>query len=95
MLIKYGKNLQQLDFTNNNMAKKAFYTFSSVKNKNFDTVELSYSCLFWISDNQPWFCRIWHKDWLENIRRGKKEFGESYGKTKFEAYRKALADLKN
>lgn len=57
-------------------------------NKRFDTVELHYSVLA----PKNWFCRLWRKNFTESpIRRPL--FGESYGKTKFEAYRKALKDL--
>jgi len=69
--------------------------FISKKNKQFDTIELAYSVFFCLSGNYRWFCRVWKKDWVEHIRYGSKEFGESYGKNKFEAYRKALADLNN
>ena len=73
--------------------KKWFAEFKSEKDKIFDQVELTYSCLMF--RREKWFCRIWHKDWLDRIGRGKKEFGESYGLNKFEAYRKALNDLTN
>lgn len=49
----------------------------------------------WVGGNPPWFCRIWRKNWLDRISRGSKDFGESYGKNKFEAYKKALSDLGN
>lgn len=43
-------------------------------------VELSYSALMFLSGNPSWFCRIW-------VGRERKE---SYGKTKYDAYRRAL-----
>lgn len=70
---------------------KPFYDVRSERNKEFDHIELGYSCLMWISGNHSWFCRIWRKNWLNS--RGKM-FGESYGRNKFEAYRLALKDLK-
>lgn len=68
---------------------KLFGDIISEKNKNFDSIQLTYSCLC----PGPWFCRIWAKDWISKISTDKKEMGESYGKTKFEAYRLALKDL--
>lgn len=68
---------------------KLFGRISSEKNKKFYSVELAYSCLQY----PHWFCRIWHKDWLSNLRHGTKEFGEGFGTNKFEAYRLALKDL--
>jgi hypothetical protein len=63
--------------------------FRSKKNLHFDHIELAYSAFFWISGNNPWFCRIWKKGWIDS----RKQFGEAYGRNKFEAYRKALKDL--
>ena len=74
--------------------RRLFAEYRSEKNPNFDTIELAFSCLHFISGNYRWFCRIWDKDWIDKIGRGKKEFGESYGKNKFEAYRLALKDLR-
>ena len=74
---------------------KLYKNFRSKKNKQFDTIELAYSVFFCLSGNSPWFCRIWKKDWVEHIRQGSKAFGESFGKNKFEAYRKAFADLRS
>lgn len=71
---------------------KLFAQFRSEKNKNFDSVELCYSII--MQGGGKWFCRIWHKDWLKKVNSGKLEYGESYGKNKFEAYRKALNNLK-
>lgn len=68
-----------------------FKEYRSTKNKNFDTVELTYSCL--MARKEKWFCRIWHKNWLQVIGTNQKDFGESYGMNKFDAYRKALNDL--
>ncbi len=61
--------------------------FYKSKNPKLDSVDLNYNCL------TLWFCRVWHKDWLERIGRGQKEYGEGDGKTKFEAYRNALNNL--
>jgi len=74
--------------------RRMFAEYRSEKNPNFDTIELAFSCLHFISGNYRWFCRIWDKDWIDKIGRGKKEFGESYGRNKFEAYRLALKDLR-
>lgn len=65
--------------------------YISNKNQNFYHIELSYSLFYFISSNPRWFCRIWRKDWVKKTYL--KSFGNSYGKTKFEAYRKALIDL--
>lgn len=67
-----------------------FRHYISHKNKNFDTVELAYSALHFIGGNPVWFCRIWNRDWIDNLPA---DFGESYGGNKFEAYRLALKDL--
>lgn len=80
---------------NNFKRWRLFAEYRSEKNTNFDTIELAFSCLHFISGNYKWFCRIWDKDWIDKIGRGKKEFGESYGKNKFEAYRLALKDLRD
>ena len=72
---------------------RIFKEFISQKNKKFNHIQLAYSCLYCISGNDSWFCRIWKKNWIEAIGRHEKEFGESYGKNKFEAYRSALKDL--
>ncbi len=70
---------------------RLFANFKNEYNPNYNEVELFYSYL-----NYPhWYCRIWSKDWLTKIKCGQKECGESHGKTKFEAYRKALNDLNN
>lgn len=71
--------------------KKLIADFKSDKNKNYDGIELSYSYFHFIGGNPKWFCRIWRKNWIDQLR--KKSFGQSYGKNKFEAYRKALIDL--
>lgn len=60
-------------------------------NKEFETIGLSYSVLHFLNGEPRWFCRIWRKDWVKKLPM--KEYGESYGKNKFEAYRKALKDL--
>lgn len=72
---------------------KLFAEFKNNKSPNYDTIELCYSVFHFISGNPRWFCRIWHKTWLDQVAKGKKDFGESYGSNKFEAYRKALKDL--
>lgn len=60
--------------------------------KEFDTIEFCYSIFHFVSGNPRWFVRIWRKNWILTLRY-KKEYGESYGRNKFEAYRKALKDL--
>ena len=45
-------------------------------------IELTYSFLHFVSGNPVWFCRIWEGFYCH----------ESYGKTKFEAYRLAKKD---
>ncbi len=52
------------------------------------TIELYFSIWHFLSGNKFWFCRIW-KDYLMHIVEG-----ESYGNNKFEAFRKAKANLK-
>lgn len=59
--------------------------------ENYSLVELYYSAL---RPGDKWFCRIWHPNWIDMIYKGKKEYGEAYGASKFEAYRKAMSDLK-
>lgn len=67
------------------------------KNRSFTTyhrvcyekggVELTYSWFMGFGfSKQKWFCRVWGKYGF--IR------GESYGRTKFEAYRKAMSNAK-
>lgn len=68
---------------------KFFADYRSEKNRSFDHIELSFSCLYWISGNDQWFCRIWKKDWIGEP----KYCGWSYGKNKFQAYRLALKNL--
>lgn len=75
--------------------KKLFAYFTNNENPNFDKIELSFSCLHFLSGNHRWFCRIWHKDWLQRIRNGKLEFSEAYGENKFQAYRLALKNLQS
>jgi hypothetical protein len=70
---------------------KFFAYFRHDNTLEFETIELQFSCLHKLSGNERWFCRIWRKDWIELLP--KREFGESYGKTKFEAYRKAIINL--
>lgn len=72
---------------------KMFAEYTNYESPNFDSVQLSFSCLYFISGNHKWFCRIWEKDWISQITRRKKYFGEAYGRNKFEAYRLALKDL--
>lgn len=49
----------------------------------WDRIQLTKTC--WLSENGTgWFCRVWNcSNW-----------GQSYGKNKFEAYRLATADYK-
>lgn len=70
-----------------------FKEFESRNNKSFEKVQLTYSSFFWISGNHKWFCRIWRKDWWTHafIHLA---FAESYGRTKFEAYRLAVKNIK-
>jgi len=70
-----------------------FKDFTTRENPRFGCIELAYSAFFWVSGNPCWFCRIWHKNWINRVAYGLKEFGESYGRTKFEAYHKALKDM--
>lgn len=55
----------------------------------FCTVELNYNYF----SKQKWFCRVWHKDWLNRIIQDKKEYGEGFGASKFEAYRNAVINI--
>lgn len=76
--------------------KKCFAEFKSNKNLNYETVYLYFSCLHFLSGNHCWFCRIWDKNWIDKIgRKFYKEYGESYGRNKFEAYRLAVKNLNN
>ncbi len=52
------------------------------------TIELYFSIWHCLSGNKRWFCRIW-KDYMRHVVEG-----ESYGNTKFEAFRKATTNLK-
>ncbi len=70
---------------------KLLSNFKSYKNENFYKIELSFCSLR--LETHRWFCRIWDGNWLYKMRREEKEFGEAYGRNKFEAYRKALKDL--
>lgn len=71
-----------------------FKYFTSNKDKRFDHVNLQYSWWHWISGNPPWFARVWRLNWIDNIKYGLKSWGDSYGKTKYEALRNAIEDLK-
>ena len=75
------------------MLKMLDASFVRREHKEFESIRLSYSVLHIIGGNPLWFCRIWRKDWIKKLPM--KQYGESYGKNKFEAYRKALKDLKN
>jgi len=57
----------------------------------FYKVELQYSAFHLLSGESKWFCRIWKKGWFDRLY--EKSYGESFGKNKFEAYRKALINL--
>ena len=70
-----------------------FADYKSKKNKNYDNIQLGYSCLMFLSGNYSWFCRVWRKDLINSIGTGRKTFGQSYGKNKFQAYRLAIKDL--
>ncbi len=50
-------------------------------------VVLSYSVF---DGSGPWFCRIHEDDWENSIDRDDYGFRESYGKTKWQAYRRAM-----
>lgn len=63
------------------------------KGKEYSEVEMQYSIYHLLLGNPVWWCRIWQTDWIECVKSGKKELGQAYGKTKFEAYRNALKDL--
>lgn len=65
----------------NKQKKKCFASFYGRTENGEIEVELHYSWLMFLSGNQRWFCRFWNGYYI---------VGESYGKTKFEAYRKAL-----
>ena len=64
--------------------KILFAKFIKTKD-NQQSVMLQYSILHFLSGNYKWFCRIWNKNWTQ--------FGESYGRTKFEAYRLAMKKI--
>lgn len=70
------------------MSKIRFKQFKKdyILAKGFSSIELTYSWYggkltsFGLVDSGYWFCRFWNETSI---------VGESYGKTKFEAYRKA------
>ena len=66
--------------------KKNILFAKFIKTKdNEQSVMLQYSILHFLSGNYKWFCRIWNKNSIQ--------FGESYGRTKFQAYRLAMKKL--
>lgn len=71
---------------------KLFAEFLHRNHKTYYLVELHYSCLHWISGNYPYYVRIWPKGWLDVPYRHS-YCGESFGKSKFDAYRLALKDF--
>jgi hypothetical protein len=52
----------------------------SFKRYSKNNVELTYSAFFFVSGNYSWHCRIWIG----------LDYKESFGRNKFDAYRKAL-----
>ena len=54
---------------------------------NINSIELSYSWFMFLSGNHRWFCRIWNTNDGFSLS---KIMSESYGKTKFQAYKNAL-----
>lgn len=72
------------------MKKKLTAEYFHRETKDFDLIELHFSVFGILGGNPRWFCRIWKINWVKQYG---KSFGESYGKNKFEAYRKALIDL--
>ncbi len=73
---------------------KPFADFRSKKNQKYDLIELHYSCLFFLSRNPKWFCRIWKRDWVSMYGKTFDDMvGEAYGRNKFEAYRNAVKNL--
>lgn len=63
---------------------KLFYYYKKEVQANenkISSVEIQYSIFHLLAFNPVWFCRIWFGD---------KSFSHSYGRTKFEAYRKAI-----
>lgn len=71
---------------------KLFKTYRNNKNKNYHIVYLQYSWIYFFSHGRKWFCRIWDKKFWN---KSEKQYGESFGKTKFKAYRNAINDLNN
>lgn len=66
--------------------------FVSERGIKFYRIELQFSILQWLGFHNKWFCRVWQKNW-NKYSMGRKPFGQSYGKNKFEAFRLALKDL--
>ena len=70
-----------------------FKDFCSVnENARVRKIELAYCVFFCISGNHRWFCRIWANDWKTHYDITK-NYGQAYGRNKFEAYRLAKRDL--
>lgn len=75
------------------MKKKLHIHIVHRQHPEFHCIELGYSSFMWLSGNSPWFCRIWNRHWVK--KPGNLSYGQAYGKSKFDAYRKALKDLKS
>jgi hypothetical protein len=59
-----------------------FKDFKRINADGYLEKELYYSVLHFIGGNPSWYCRFWDNHRI---------IGEGYGKTKFEAYRKAMS----
>lgn len=68
-----------------------FKDFNKYDTPYFRHVELSFSLIFNSPNKERWFCRVWRK--LDERKPFQKDYGWAYGKNKFAAYRKAVADL--
>lgn len=71
---------------------RLYKEFTSDNNPHVEKVYLTYSALFF-GHGGKWFCRMWRKNWIDNILNPISDFEESYGKTKFEAYRKTMEKI--
>lgn len=75
-----------------------FKEIKSTRDKKFKKVYLVYSFWFYPFHKATWFCRVYPKNWeilLFKTASFEKTVGESYGKTKFQAYRNAILDFKS
>lgn len=61
------------------MKKIVLYKYFK-KESDYNLIELTYSFWHFLSGNSRWFCRIWTEG----------HYTDSYGKTKYEAFRKAI-----